>query len=93
MTLPRATAGQPGSLATSPEEATYLIRGKLTDPAVPATRHAEVLGIFSDPVIHSYTTCIGDLAVGTAENVAEALSAAELASRGMDGNGVAVAVP
>ncbi len=90
--LPRATAGQPGSLTTSPEEATYLIRGNLTDPAAPATRHPEVLGVFSDPVIHSFPTCIGDPAVGTAENVAEALSTAELVSRGMDGNGVAVAV-
>ena len=90
--LPSPVAGEPGSFTTAPEQATYLLRGNLTDPAAPAARHPEVLGVFPDLVIQSFPTCTSDPPVGTAADVAEALAVTELAAGGMDGHGVALAV-
>jgi len=87
--------GQQTTRQTDPERATYLVRGELADHLAPSAhlnRHPDVVGIFSDPVIESTQTCGGDRAVGEAADIAQRLAVDQLAAKGMDGTGVALAV-
>lgn len=103
--IPSPTPPEPGTnpfaysqrirFQTEPEQATYVLRGELADHLAGSAhvkRHPDVIGVFSDPVIESTLTCGGDPGVGSAADVAQRLAVDQLAARGMDGTGVALAL-
>ncbi len=55
-------------------------------------RRADVLGVFTDPVISPFRDCSKDAAVGSDRDVAERLCADALAGRGLRGDGVMLAI-
>jgi subtilisin family serine protease len=88
---------QPLSFTKTAEEGTVLVRGELSDADAIgadalATRHPDVVGIFSDPAIESSIVCPGDPAVGSDRDVARLLSASQLARDGMKGRNVFLAI-
>lgn len=71
----------------------FAVRGfiETDDPAsIPAQIDGQPL--FADPVIAPFLTCSGTPAVGTFADVKAKLNAATLATRGLDGTNVAVAI-
>ena len=88
---------QPVSFTEAPEDGTVLLRGELSaadaiGAYALATRHPDVVGIFSDPAIESSIVCPGDPAVGSNSDVARLLSASRLARDGMKGRNVFLAI-
>ncbi len=73
--------------------ATFAVRGFL-EAASPEDIPAAIDGrpIFADPKISHFLTCGGSPPVGSHVDVARKLDVAGLASRGLDGTGVAVAI-
>jgi subtilisin family serine protease len=89
-----------GSLFTfdaSPEASTYLLRGEVEDEqaldrlTAAVAENPKGVGVFSDPKISAIATCPG-YPVGSHEDVENKLAVGSLHSRGMDGDGVLVAV-
>jgi subtilisin family serine protease len=101
---PASPSGDPLSLAqplvfsTEPEQSTYVVRGEIPDGdaasrvALLLTRNAQVAGVFSDPVIEPCITCGGTAAVGASADVQDRLDVPYLASGGLTGVNVPVAV-
>ncbi|MEV6861963.1 S8 family serine peptidase [Streptosporangium subroseum] len=89
---------QPLTFSFAGDQATVLVRGEISDDELSTrltllpTRRREVVGVFADPVIEPILTCGGDAPVGDWRDVERLLHVAELASEGMDGSGVALAV-
>ncbi|MCB1740561.1 MAG: S8 family serine peptidase [Gammaproteobacteria bacterium] len=85
------------SFDTTPEAATYLIRGEVEDDnaldrlsdAVRSDPNG--VGVFSDPRISSFAVCPSG-PVGSHADVANRLSVATLHNRGMNGSGVLTAI-
>jgi subtilisin family serine protease len=80
-----------------PEESTYLIRGEVADDATlnrlleKVEQDPNGVGVFSDPRISASAVCPPG-PVGSHEDVANLLKTSTLASRGMDGSNVMVAI-
>ncbi|WP_227982335.1 S8 family serine peptidase [Nocardia spumae] len=92
LSIPEASTAQ-GVVAAD----TVVVRGEIADAELDATvaqltRSGSVTGVFADPRIETTLTCGGDPAVGTAADVANLLHAGDLASAGMDGRAVALAI-
>lgn len=71
----------------------FIVRGfiDVADPAaVPVS--SDGAPIFSDPIIAPFPTCGGDPAVGSDADVKQHLKVAALAARGLEGDGVAMAI-
>jgi hypothetical protein len=88
---------QPLTFSFDPEQSTYLVRGELADAApsrlaLLAASHPDIVGVFADPKVETTGVYCGDAPVGTADDVAHQLGTATLASRGLDGAGVALAI-
>ena len=89
---------QPLTFSFAGDQATILVRGEISDDELSTrltllpTRRREVVGVFADPVIEPILTCGGDAPVGDWRDVERLLHVAELASEGMNGSGVALAV-
>ncbi|MFF0409662.1 S8 family serine peptidase [Kitasatospora sp. NPDC004745] len=81
-----------------PHQATVIVRGQISDDqlaermAMLSAAHPRIVGVFSDPVIEPFPTCGSDAAVGTWEDVADAICSQDLHADELDGRGVAVAV-
>jgi subtilisin family serine protease len=91
--------GQPVTFSMKPKASTYLLRGTLPDEPealrnaiTQGYRHPEVVGIHADPQIETCIICPGDPPSGTASTVAKLLSVSKLASKGLDGRGVRLAI-
>ncbi len=89
----------PVEFSMEPEQSTYLVRAELPDDAAAQSKSyadafasAEVLGVWSDPVIESFPVYCGDPAVGTQNDVRRKLGVDALRRRRLDGNGVDVAI-
>lgn len=80
-----------------PEESTYLIRGEVADDAAlnrlieKVAQEPNGVGVFSDPRISAIAVC-PTVPVGSHEDVANLLKTSTLASKGMDGSNVMVAI-
>ena len=88
---------QPMTFSFDPERSTYLVRGEIADAAparlaLLAASHPDIVGVFADPRIETTGEYCGDAPVGTADDVAQRLGTATLASRGLDGTEVALAI-
>jgi hypothetical protein len=88
---------QPMTFSFDPEQSTYLVRGEIADAApsrvaLLTASHPDIVGVFSDPRIETTGVYCGEPPVGTADDVAQQLGTATLASRGLDGTGVALAI-
>lgn len=90
--------GHPTDVPFEPEEMSYLLRGSVPDDdgqqaAVSnLLANPQVKGVFSDPVIRSTQTCVGDPPVGSGEDVKQKLDVPALMERGMTGHGVRLAI-
>jgi len=88
----------PRYFAAAAEDVTHVVRGVIPDGVGQVTAfadliaHPDVVGVFSDPVIETTIVCPGDPAVGSDADVATQLRTTALASKGMDGTGVTVAI-
>lgn len=103
---PRATVrggmtlamGHQADFSFAPDEVSYLLRGSVPDDdgqqaAVSnLLARPQVKGVFSDPIIETTRTCVGDPPVGAAGDVKQRLDVAALAEAGMTGHGVRLAV-
>lgn len=83
-------------LAMAPEASTYLVRGVVEDGELDGlvdacASNAKVRGVFADVAIGAFATCPGS-PVGTDQDVESLLCTSKLASAGMDGAGVLVAI-
>ncbi|NRQ39457.1 S8 family serine peptidase [Nonomuraea sp. NN258] len=106
--LPRPRSPRGGGLLSSlaslldfsltPDDATVLIRGEISDDDVPAQLSAlssavrEVTGVFADPPIHHHVTCGDSGPVGDWHDVERLLGVRELHEAGYDGEGVHLAI-
>ncbi len=92
--LPSAATGQ--AVPLQPADAMVVVRGEIDDTAenilTALSGHPTVTGVFADPVIERVLTCGGDPSVGTYHDVASLLHTTDLASAGLTGNGVALAI-
>jgi subtilisin family serine protease len=94
----RFSLDSPRRWATGPREVTHVVRGMIPDGVSQRSTlaelgaHPDVVGVFADPVIESALVCPGDPPVGSDADVARLQSANALASKGMDGARVTVAV-
>jgi subtilisin family serine protease len=94
----RFSFSAPRHFVTRPEASTHVVRGTIPDGVrqqtalAELTAHPDVVGVFADPVIESMLVCPGDAAVGTDTDVQAQLGVSNLASNGMDGDGVTVAI-
>ncbi len=90
--------GHQADFSFEAEEVSYLLRGSVPDDdgqqaAVSSLlANPQVKGVFSDPVIESTRTCVGDPPVGNADDVRQKLDVAALAEAGMTGDGVRLAI-
>lgn len=84
----------PSASTHAPDKsATFAVRGFLdaeSPEAIPDT--VDGRPIFADPKISHFLTCGGTPPVGSHADVAQKLDVAGLASRGLDGSGVAIAI-
>jgi hypothetical protein len=90
---------QPMTFSFEPSQSTYLLRGQIPDDPVrqaqsldDAFKNPNVAGVFADPAIESCPICPGDPPRGTVADVANLLSISDLASAGLDGRDVFLAV-
>lgn len=80
------------------EETTYLIRGKVSDDDASSLLEAvadptnPVVGVYADVPIQPYITCGGSAPVGDDKAVERLLCVPKLQERGMNGEGVMVAI-
>ena len=80
------------SAGAEASEGEVVVRGFIdADPEDPPQTLGDYT-VYSDPQIAPFLTCISDPPVGTWQDVASNLKVSDLASRGCDGSGVAVAV-
>ena len=90
--------GGPLEFSFQPEDVTHLIRGTIPEDEgqeavlAEAMAHPGVLGVFSDPTIEPFLTCIGDPPVGTDKDVARLVERRKLEAAGMTGRGVHLAI-
>lgn len=93
-----SSLSQAVTFSFEPQQSTYLVRGHMPDGAqqhqtmAAALASPDVVGVFSDPIIEGFATCGGDPAIGTAKDVATKLAVRKLASSGMDGADVPLAI-
>lgn len=92
-----ATAGQPSVFSFAPQHSSYVVRGTIPDGSAQAaalqavTAHADVVGVFADPVIESTVICGGG-PQGSHHDVGSRLSVPVLQKNGLDGAGVLLAI-
>lgn len=81
-----------------PPDVSALVRGEIPEGDDQAgiikelNAHPQVSAVYSDPAIAPFLTCGGSPPVGNADDIARKLSVAALAEKGMNGEGVPVAV-
>ena len=95
--LPGGDVNEQPTLAPDPMNATYLLRGTVTDNTQSALEAAvennqSVVNVYADCEIQACPICLPDPPLGDDSDVENLLCVSDLQKKGMDGNGVLVAI-